>query len=59
MESGRHFQELLELKTENAKLRERVKLLRDIVKKLFKYYQKKKVSKKVDSKRCISFSFHG
>ena len=32
-EDSRHFQELLELKKENAKLKERVRLLRDIVKK--------------------------
>lgn len=32
-EDDRHFQELLKLKQENAKLKERVKLLRDIVKK--------------------------
>ena len=31
--NSRHFEELLELKKENAKLKERVKLLRDIVKK--------------------------
>ena len=33
LEDSRHFQELLELKRENAKLKERVRLLRDIVKK--------------------------
>ena len=33
LEGSRHFQELLELKRENAKLKERVRLLRDIVKK--------------------------
>lgn len=33
IEDSRHFQELLELKKENAKLKERVRLLRDIVKK--------------------------
>ena len=33
IENSRHFQELLKLKQENAKLKERVKLLRDIVKK--------------------------
>jgi len=33
IEDDRHFQELLKLKRENAKLKERVKLLRDIVKK--------------------------
>ena len=32
-EDNRHFQELLKLKQENAKLKERVRLLRDIVKK--------------------------
>jgi len=33
IEDSRHFQTLLKLKQENAKLKERVKLLRDIVKK--------------------------
>ena len=33
IEDSRHFQELLELKKENAKLKEHVRLLRDIVKK--------------------------
>lgn len=33
IEDSRHFQELLELKKENTKLKERVRLLRDIVKK--------------------------
>ena len=33
IEENRHFQELLKLKEENAKLKERVRLLRDIVKK--------------------------
>ena len=33
LENNRHFQDLLDLKRENAKLKERVRLLRDIVKK--------------------------
>ena len=33
IQDNRHFQELLKLKEENAKLKERVRLLRDIVKK--------------------------
>ena len=33
IQDSRHFQELLRLKEENAKLKERVRLLRDIVKK--------------------------
>jgi len=32
-QGGRHFQELLKVKRENAKLKQRVKLLRNIVKK--------------------------
>ena len=45
LEDSRHFQELLELKRENAKLKERVRLLRDIVKKRFRFCRKKKISK--------------
>ena len=33
IQNNRHFQELLRLKEENSKLKERVRLLRDIVKK--------------------------
>ena len=42
IEENRHFQELLKLKEENAKLKERVRLLRDIVKKTAQILPKEK-----------------
>ena len=57
IEENRHFQELLKLKEENAKLKERVRLLRDIVKKTVQILPKKKISKRIYSQRGLSSAF--
>ena len=43
IQDSHHFQELLELKEENAKLKERVRLLRDIVKKTVQILPEEKI----------------